>query len=336
MKKVIVAVYILLFSLKLIAQTDTVQIKFDLSVRYRFENWDGMNAKNYGDASLSAIGNLNDNILYQRVIAGLTYKPSQKISMAFHIQDARAFGWSLQNSEYPDLFKIRKSGTLSPYYSMNPNEEFFEIYDANIEYKELLKNFSAKLGRQKIFYGDNHIFGPGQWGNTGRWTWDALKLSYKKGKNYLDVFAGGTKIHNPEKISVPFTQTEFWGGGMYVHYEIPKIINIEPFYAYKSQGSAAYINTLQINKHWSGLRLFNNNFHSFIFDATAVKEFGNQTDKPIDAYAIFGKIAYQFQSIPTKPILSIRESYASGGKKPMKKYTLLTPLLAQATNIMVG
>ncbi len=79
----------------------TAKIKFDLSVRYRFELWNGMNAKNYGDDSPSAIGKLNDKILYQRVITGLTFNPSKKLTIAFHMQDARAFGWSLRNSQIP-------------------------------------------------------------------------------------------------------------------------------------------------------------------------------------------------------------------------------------------
>jgi hypothetical protein len=87
-----------------------------------------MNAKNYGDNSQEAIGNLKDKMLLQRIVPGLTYT-SQKFTAAFHIQDSRAFGWSLQERKYPDLFKIRKSGTESPYYIMNPREEYFEIYD---------------------------------------------------------------------------------------------------------------------------------------------------------------------------------------------------------------
>ena len=297
------------------SQKDSLKIKFDLSVRYRMEAWNGMNAKNYGDDSPGAIGKLNDKILYQRIITGVTFEINKKLTFAAHMQDSRAFGWSLRNNQYPDLFKIHKSGTQSPYYTMNPNEEYFEIYDAYIEYKHLFKNLSAKLGRQKIFYGDNHIFGPGDWGNTGRWTWDALKLSYKKGENYLDVFAGGTKIHDPENISIPFTQTEFWGGGLYGHFIIPKILNIEPLYAYKTEGSVDYITQLSINRHWTGLRLFNNNIYNFVFDMTAVKELGNENDKKTDAYGIFSKVGYQFHFIPAIPILTIRESYASGGKK---------------------
>jgi len=128
-----------------------------------------MNAKNYGDNSQDAPGNLNDIILIQRIIPGITYR-DQKITAAIHIQDSRAFGWSLRENKYPDLFKIRQTGTESPSYTMNSHEEYFEIYDLYVEYKQLMKNLSVKIGCQKIFYGDNRIFGPGEWGNKGRWT----------------------------------------------------------------------------------------------------------------------------------------------------------------------
>jgi hypothetical protein len=315
MKKA-VSIIILLISLTIVnAQSDSSKIKFDLSVRYRFELWNGMNAKNYGDDSPSAIGKLNDKTLYQRVITGLSLKPSEKLTIGFHLQDSRAFGWSLRNSKYPDLFRIHKAGSPTPYYTMNPNEEYFEIYDAYVQYNQVMKDLSVKLGRQKIFYGDTRIFGPGERGNTGRWTWDALKVSYKRGENFVDVFAGGTKIHDPEKISVPFTYTEFWGGGIYAHLDIPRVMNIEPFYALKTEGSADYINTLEFSRNWTGIRIFNNDFHHFIFDLTAVKEFGIEGIKTINAYGWFAKVGYQFRNIPSKPIISVRESYASGGKK---------------------
>ncbi|MCK7519966.1 MAG: hypothetical protein MZV64_20695 [Ignavibacteriales bacterium] len=206
-----------------------------MSVRYRFEAWNGMNARNYGDNSPVAIGKLNDNILYQRIITGFTYNPNAKLTFVFHLQDSRAFGWSLRNNMYPDLFKIRATGTQLPFYTMNPNEEFFEIYDGFFECKDLFPNVAVKLGRQKIFFGDNHVFGPGEWGNTGRWTWDALKVTYQKEENSIDFFAGGTKIHDPLNISLPLTKTEFWGGSIYGHYNFPKWIAVEPFYVYKDR-----------------------------------------------------------------------------------------------------
>lgn len=229
--------FLILFVQVLHSQEDLQRLKFDLSVRYRSELWNGMNTKNYGDDSPEATGSLNDKIVLQRIIPGVTYS-DKSITAAFHLQDSRAFGWSLQDNKYPDLFKIQKEGTESPYYLMNPQEEFFEIYDFYIEYRDLLKKFTVKAGRQKIFYGDNRIFGPGDWGNTGRWTWDAIKISYKKEGNFIDVFGGGTKIHDLHKISLPLTNTEYLGGGIYSHFQVTDWLNAEPFYAHKSQGSA--------------------------------------------------------------------------------------------------
>ncbi|NLJ08096.1 MAG: alginate export family protein [Sphingobacteriales bacterium] len=306
-------------------QKDSIKVKFDLSVRYRFELWDGMNAKNYGDNSINAIGKLDDKLLYQRIIPGVTVDFTKKITAAAHLQDSRAFGWSLRNSEYPDLFKVKKAGTTTPYYKMNPGEEFFEIYDLFIEYRKILPNTTSKLGRQKIFYGDHHIFGPGDWGNTGRWTWDALKISWKKDKKTLDIFAGGTKIHDPEKLSLPFTQTEFWGGGIYGHFPIKKLLYFEPFYALKTQGSADYIKDQDIFRNWLGFRAVNPDSSALIWDFTLAKAFGNDNGKTIDAYGLFAKLGYQFHDLWAKPIISIRESYASGGKKTDSKIRTFEP-----------
>ena len=315
MKKIVIQIlFFSLFSQVLYCQDEQTRFKFDLSVRYRLELWNGMNAKNYGDNSPESIGSLNDKILMQRIIPGITYN-NGKVTASFHIQDSRAFGWSLRQSKYSDLFKVRKNGTSDPFYIMNPNEEYFEIYDLFIEYKNLFKNISVKAGRQKIFYGDNRIFGPGDWGNTGRWTWDAIKVSYKKGENYIDVFGGGTKIHDPLKISVPFTQTEFWGGGIYSHFHLTGWLNSEPFYALKTEGSADYIRTLSINRNWAGLRLVGPEKQNLIYDFLYAWESGIENGKRIRAYGYFAKAGYRFSSFSAEPILSLRYTYASGGKK---------------------
>jgi hypothetical protein len=316
----------LIANIKLLAQKDSTTIEFDASIRERIELWDGMNAKNYGDDNPDAIGSLHDKTLYQRVIAGFIFHPTTSIDVVAHLQDSRAFGWSLRNAKYPDLFKVKAKNTQEPYYTMNPNEEFFEIHDLYIEYRNLIKNLTFILGRQKISYGDNRVFGPGEWGNTGRWTWDAFKISYKNKSNFIDIIAGGTKIHDPEKISLPFTKTEFWGSGLYAHFEWNKIANIEPFYVIKREGSAPYANTLDFTRQWIGVRLFNNDFHHFLYDFTVNKEFGNESSKKIDASGILAKLGYQFHTMPAKPILAVRESYASGGKNADSKIKTFDPV----------
>jgi len=308
----------------LVAQHVSTVFVFDASVRERFEAWHEMNAKNYGDPN--GVGNLNDHILFQKIIVGFKFSPNNTISISAHLQDSRAFGWSLRNAKYPDLFKIREPNTETPYYIRNPNEEFFEIYDLFFEYKSLLMDsLTIKAGRQKIYFGDKRIFGPGEWGNTGNWTWDAVKFTYSSNNHFVSAFVGGTKIHDPQKIAIPFTQTEFWGAGIYAHYQFSNIINIEPFYAYKTEGSADYINTLRFNRHWLGVRLFYPNLHSFLYDVTMVKEFGNENSKRIDAYAYVAQIGYQWKSLFSTPKISLRRSYASGNNSA-NKITTFDPI----------
>jgi len=314
LKKLYLFIAISLLAFCVSAQDREGPLKFDLSVRYRFEAWNGMNAKNYGDDSPDAIGSLHDKILLQRIIPGLTYK-TKNLTAAFHLQDSRALGWSLRNSIYPDLFKIKKTGTENPYYIMNPQEEFFEIYDLFIEYRNLFKNITIKAGRQKIFYADYRMFGPGDWGNTGRWTWDAVKVSYRKGENYIDAFAGGTKIHDPSAISIPFTNTEYWGGGIYSHFRVSHWLNAELFYSHKSQGSADYIRNLSINRNWTGLRLVNPDNQYIIYDLLFSQEYGKDNGKRINAFGYFLKAGYRFSMLPASPVVSLRYTHASGGRK---------------------
>ena len=60
------------------------------------------------------------------------------------------------------------------------------------------------------------------------------------------IITGGTKIHDAEKTAVPFTQTEFWGGGIYSHANILDVLNIEPFYAYKTKEVRAQMKKIEL------------------------------------------------------------------------------------------
>lgn len=291
------------------------ELSLDLSIRYRFELWDGMNAKNFGDNT--SVGNLNDELLLQRFIAGFSHRISDMFSLGLHFQDSRAFGWSLGQAKEPDVFKIKKAGTKEPFYVMNPNEEFFEIYDFYLAITNIVDSLSIIVGRQKIFESDGRVFGPGDWGNTGRWTWDALKFTYCFGGNYVDLWAGGTKIHNPLKMSIPFTETEYWGLGFYSSLSLSKSMKIEPYLALKKNGSADYIRDLEIFRYWFGFRFIDSNLYKINYELNYVRELGREAGQGIMAYGLFARVGYKFSSLPTKPLLSIRYSYASGGFDPV-------------------
>lgn len=113
--KQLYCIIILMFILKFELQSENSKLFFDANLRYRYESWNGMNAKNYGDDSENGIGKINDDFLLQRLVIGFEYKPSIDITVSAHLQDARAFGWSLRQSQLPYAFKEREKGTDEPF-----------------------------------------------------------------------------------------------------------------------------------------------------------------------------------------------------------------------------
>ncbi|ROL57257.1 hypothetical protein D9V84_04495 [Bacteroidetes/Chlorobi group bacterium Naka2016] len=283
---------------------------FDLTplgnVRYRFEFWDGMNQKNFGYSGENAIGKLNDKIIFQRIIAGFRFASSTNFVFVVSLQDSRAFGSSLTSNDF-------KIGTKDNYYIMNPNEEFFDFNNLYVEVDSIFGYTNLTLGRQKIAYGDFRAFGPGEWGNTGRWCWDALKLQFKKGTDMLSFWIGGTKIHNPKVTSFPFFNTEYYGFGSYSSLQVLQDLKFEPFFAGKFQGSARYIKDQKISLYWAGLRILDSNVATFLIDLTGAYEFGKKNTNTVSAYAYFAKLGRWFSTSLIKAFLSLRYTFASGG-----------------------
>ncbi len=54
------------------------------------------------------------------------------------------------------------------------------------------------MGRQQISYGDQRIFGPGLWGNTGRYAWDAAMLRIDTSRVWVDAWVGRPIENRPE------------------------------------------------------------------------------------------------------------------------------------------
>lgn len=291
--------------------------KLDGNIRYRFERWDNMNALYYG--SEPGLGDPNDNILLQRIIAGTTIRTKNYITISAHLQDSRAFGWSLCNANTPDAFKKHPENSTDPYYIMNPQEEFFEIYDLNIRIDSILNLFSVIAGRQKIAYTDYRAFGPGSWGNTGRWTWDAIRLIIDKTKWSGAIWIGGTKIHDPLKTYIPFTNTEFNGGGLHATVQLSDYLDTDLYMAQKRQGSANYIRDKNIRRSWLGFRLYNPSSSSLIYEISSTFEYGKENESRIKAYGLFFKLGYQLNQVLWQPCLTLRYSYASGNS-PQKEY----------------
>ena len=277
-------------------------------LRYRYEYDDNFNLKFYGENSKA--GKADDGFFLQRVRAGFTYNFSTNILLSVGVQDSRVFGLSLPD----ELFYSSSLGRPN-----NPYEDYTEPYNTYLQFQNILEsNVNVKIGRQIIKYGDNRIFGPGEWGNSGRYSWDAALISYKKDKNFVDFFWGAHIIHDPEVLSWDHRH-QFYGAGAYSHFEFARAFIAEPFLVFKYDDHETFKGESGIGDYFSifpGMRMTGVLPRDFFYDATYVwqtGEYGSDNVKAWGAHALLGK---KFQALPFKPCPSVEYSYATGDEDP--------------------
>jgi len=288
------------------------KLTFGTQVRFRGESQNNFNAKYYG--SHPPKGDEPDNFLLGRFRLGFDYRPDRVTHLAFWGQDAREWGSGFHNKDfYNRIFRMEHS----------PYTDELELWNTYIEIKKPFRlPFGLKAGRQQIYYGDKRIFGPGQWGNTGHWMWDAVKASYYFRKGFVDVYYGRTMIHEPNKFSLNHRHG-FESIGTYAHFTLPNSllgIGIEPFSMTKRDNHRHYRGEDgrlgSLYAAYAGVRVYKKGFHGFDFDATYVREFGDYAHDTIQAYGYHLLGAYTFSSCPWRPRISIEYSVGSGDKNP--------------------
>jgi len=277
-------------------------IEFDFEYRGRLDSYQGINKKAYGDDE-SLIGDANDNIYVQQIIAGVKYRPNSDYEFKLYMYDSRGFNSSLE----PEDFLVNSS--TADEYMMSYYDDHFELFEAYIRKNAFLTNaLTLTFGRQQLGYGDKRIFGPGNWGNTIGWLWDGAHLSYKQEKNFFDIWYGQVRVKESDDFSI-FEKHRFQGVGVYSHFE-SKYANIEPFFAWRN--NLHHIVKDEENVYYYGFRTFKKT-PGIIYDATLVGESGKKGDLDIKAYAYALKAGYMFDS-ERQIRFMLGSVYASGDK----------------------
>ncbi|MDY6861511.1 MAG: alginate export family protein [Thermodesulfobacteriota bacterium] len=294
------------------ALAEEEKLTFGTNIRLRYEFQDNFNQKFYGDNP--GRGSSDDGFLLGRFRTGFDYSPSKKIHFALWIQDSEVWDIVLPDSEfYKGTFGIEH----------NPNKDRWELWDTYLEVQELFDlPITFKGGRQRIFYGNKRIFGPGQWGNTGRWIWDATKLSYKFKGGFMDAYYGRTQLHEPGEFSLNHRHG-FESAGFYSRFQLPKKffnIALEPFFMTKDDDH----NRLKgedgrngdLDSYYLGLRSCRKDIKGFDYDFTYICQRGDFAHDDIKAYGYHLLLAYNFKKMRIKPRISIEYSFGSGDSDP--------------------
>ena len=285
--------------------------KFYFSGHYRgrFDIYSGINKVAYGDASIDAKGKVrgesDDTIYLQQIIAGVSYLPTENWEFKAYMYDSRSLGSSLDANDF-----VKNPGTPDE-YTMSYYDDHFELFETYLRRHDFFhKDLTFTLGRQQLGYGDRRIFGPGKWGNTMGWLWDAGHLSYKHDKNFVDVWYGQTRVKAPDDFSL-IENHRYQGFGLYSHLELGSV-KIEPFAAWRN--NLYHDEKPELNYYYSGARIYDLT-PGLIFDATLLKQVGSYGDAIVDAYAYVAKGGYRVAN-KYQPTFTVGYVYASGDDDP--------------------
>ncbi len=287
-------------------------LTFGANVRFRYEFLDNFNLKYYGDQP--AKGEASDGLLLGRFRLGMDYRPTENIHVAVWGQHAQVWDLGFKESDFYNSSFGQKH---------NSYEDSWELYNTYLEVKQILDQpLAMKVGRQINAYGNKRIFGPGQWGNSGKWIWDAVKFSYKFGGGFVDAFYGKTMLHDPDQFSLNHAHG-FESYGFYSHFKLPQSllgIAVEPFFMTKENDRNNYRGEDgqwgEFDSYYLGCRIFRMNLNGLDADFTFVKQEGDFANDDIDAYGYHILLAYNFEEFDFKPRLGIEYSYASGDSDP--------------------
>ncbi len=147
-------------------------------VRLRFEDDQAFDVRGYRPAS-------DDRFLLSRVTLDASLRLSPRHRAVIELRDAREAGSQLTERDFPHS---------------NPFYDPLDIRQLYYEGSGLAGSWlGVRVGRQQISYGDQRVFGPGQWGNTGRWAWDAALVNVKGPHLEADIWIGRPVRNQPDR-----------------------------------------------------------------------------------------------------------------------------------------
>ena len=300
-------------------------LTFGAGMRFRYEFQNNFNQKFYGDEP--GQGKANDGFLLGRFRAGLDWYPTDTIHIALWGQYSDAWDMEMPDSAY------YKSAFLTDH---NPNKDRWEFYTTYLELTNLFDlPLALKAGRQIIAYGNFRVFGPGEWGNTGRWIWDAVKLSWRFERGFVDLFYGQTMLHEARGLSIKHRHG-FAGLGAYAHVDLvrtPFLLAFEPmlftkydrhnnyygekkgFYRLSDGTRVTYKKRGDIDSWYAGARVYVQDMYGFDLDFTFLQEQGDFARDDLRAYGYHAMVAYTIKA-KWEPRISFEYSYASGDSNP--------------------
>ena len=266
-----------------------------LSIRFRYEFLDNYDTKRYDSGRDEELG-------LSRV----------RLNLDYHVgDDFRAF-LQVQDSHF-DLshFGVGDFAPTCPY------QNHADIKQGYVQWTHLGGTpLGFKVGRQTLAYGDKRVFCPGDWGNVGRYTWDAAKLIWDCECLTLDVFFA----RRVQWEARHFDNEHFGFRVLGAYAQIKRLpFKLEPFwvYRYDEKGTArSELGRIGDERRASiGFHVDGVVGERTDYGGTFAYQVGDFAGDELDACGCNARIGYTFD-LPWQPRLGVEFSYASGDSDP--------------------
>ena len=269
------------------------RFSMNLRLRSRYEHLGNFTIRQYGTES--------DDVLLWRMRWGLGYQLPSSLQAYVEFQDSR---YTLSR------INIGEFGKKSSYY------DAFDLHQAYLEWDRIGNlPVGLKIGRQCLQYGGRRLFSPGQWGNVGRFWWDAVRLRYDDSAATVDLIYGQRVFTEPHRWD--WNHYPWHMGLVYVHTKhLP--IPLDLFYTIKNDYSKHRGETGRTGdetRHTFGIYSAKPPGQGWDYGLFLAGQLGTWAHDTIRAYGGMFQIGYTF---PTawKPRIGFEFSYGSGDSNP--------------------
>jgi hypothetical protein len=262
-------------------------------LRLRGEFQDNQNIKKYG-------GGTQDSILLERTRLELGVHFLDNFRLFVQGQDAHELGCDFSNKDFPNG---------SPY------NNHFDLRQAFLEWIRIGGTPAGfKVGRQSIAFTDTRLMGPGEWGNVGRYTWDAAALTWRSKLAEGDLFYAFRVQNDP--ISFDNDHYDYDVLGFFSTFPVRKLklhlfyfLQMNNFPDDNQSGSGSH------HRHslgFSGEGKFDPGLDSSLGIIPQFGRWGESAVQALGGYAVLGYTA----PLPWSPRIGLHYVYASGDSDP--------------------
>ncbi|MCP5557048.1 MAG: alginate export family protein [Verrucomicrobiaceae bacterium] len=270
------------------------KLVFDFEERLRYEIRENNFDFNSGVDSLT-----DDSWLLQRARLDMMIKPNSWLTIYAQGQDAREI-----DSDRPNVI-----GQLGA-----EGDDTFDLLEGWVMLGDPAHDFSFKVGRQKLSYGDQRLVGPLEWLNPSR-AFDAAKLRYASSTWSLDLFTSSVvnfedgSFNESDFIDSSDSRNQIFSGAYLATQWVP-VNSTTDFYLFhlNQDTPTGGTNFVTLGTLWKGDPKM---LGGFFYETEMAVQFGDVGGKSLTAFAGHWGAGYQFGSA-WKPRLGVQYNYSPG------------------------